>query len=145
MVGGTVGNFFSIPHSQMYAESERLAKAGYLAEDRERAGRRRKRYSLTKRGRKALNDWIETPTDELYELRDPGLLKLGFGTDPKTLAAAQLEAHKKKLAELEAARDEIQVQHQMEHGSCSRPASATSASTSRFWSKVAGSASGPSP
>ena len=109
MIGATVGNFFSIPHSQIYSEPERLAGAGYLDEERERGGRRRKRYSLTKKGRKALADWIETPTDELYELRDPGLLKLGFGTDPKTLAAAQLEAHKKKLAELEAARNEIQI------------------------------------
>jgi DNA-binding PadR family transcriptional regulator len=109
MIAATVGNFFSIPHSQIYSEPERLARAGYLDEDRERGGRRRKRYSLTQKGRKALSDWIAEPTDELYELRDPGLLKLGFGTDPKKLAAVQLEAHKKKLAELEAARNESRI------------------------------------
>jgi DNA-binding PadR family transcriptional regulator len=109
MIGATVGNFFSVPHSQIYSEPERLARAGYLEEERERGGRRRKRYTLTKKGRKALVDWIETPTDELYELRDPGLLKLGFGTDPKKLAAVQLEAHKKKLAELEAARSQVLI------------------------------------
>jgi PadR family transcriptional regulator AphA len=109
MIGATVGNFFSVPHSQIYSEPERLARAGYLNEERERGGRRRKRYSLTKTGRKALVDWIETPTDELYELRDPGLLKLGFGTDPKKLAAAQLAAHQKRLAEFEAARDELRI------------------------------------
>jgi len=109
MIGATVGNFFSVPHSQIYSEPERLARAGYLDEQRERGGRRRKRYSLTKAGSKALNDWIETPTGELYELRDPGLLKLGFGTDPKKLAAAQLEAHEAKLAELEAIRNQMKV------------------------------------
>ena len=30
IVAATIGNFFSIPHSQLYAEPERLAKAGYL-------------------------------------------------------------------------------------------------------------------
>jgi PadR family transcriptional regulator, regulatory protein AphA len=109
MIAATVGNFFSIPHSQIYSEPERLAQAGYLDEERERGGRRRKRYTLTQKGRKALVEWIETPTDELYELRDPGLLKLGFGTDPKKLAAIQLEAHKRKLEELEAARSQVLI------------------------------------
>jgi DNA-binding PadR family transcriptional regulator len=102
MVAATVGNFFGVPHSQLYSEPERLARAGYLNEQREQGGRRRKLYSLTATGRKALADWIKTPTDELYELRDPGLLKLGFGTDPKKLAAVQLEAHKRRLSELES-------------------------------------------
>jgi DNA-binding PadR family transcriptional regulator len=109
MIAATVGNFFSVPHSQIYSEPERLARAGYLDEQRERGGRRRKRYSLTKAGSKALNDWIEAPTDELYELRDPGLLKLGFGTDPKKLAAVQLEAHETKLAELESIRAQMKA------------------------------------
>ena len=38
IVAATIGNFFSIPHSQLYAEPERLAKAGYLTERRERTG-----------------------------------------------------------------------------------------------------------
>jgi PadR family transcriptional regulator AphA len=109
MVASTVGNFFRVPHSQIYSEPERLARAGYLSEEREKGGRRRKRYSLTKRGQKALAEWIDAPTDELYELRDPGLLKLGFGTDPRKLAAAQLEAHRRRLAELEAMAAEMKV------------------------------------
>jgi DNA-binding PadR family transcriptional regulator len=109
MIGATVGNFFSVPHSQIYSEPERLARAGYLDEERERSGRRRKRYSLTKTGRSALAEWIATPTDELYELRDPGLLKLGFGTDQRKLAEVQLEAHRRKLEELEVARTQILI------------------------------------
>jgi PadR family transcriptional regulator AphA len=109
MAASTVGNFFRVPHSQIYSEPERLARAGYLKEEREEAGRRRKRYSLTKRGREALERWVAAPTGELYELRDPGLLKLGFGTDPKKLAQAQLEAHKRRLAELQSMHAQMKV------------------------------------
>ncbi len=96
-VAATVGNFFSIPHSQIYAEPERLAGAGYLSVRREDGGRRRKHYSLTARGRKALAEWLESPTEEMYELRDPGLLKLAMGSDAQGLALAQLPAHEERL------------------------------------------------
>ena len=97
MAAATIGNFFSIPHSQVYAEPERLAGAGYLSVRREDSGRRRKHYSLTARGRKALAEWLESPTEEMYELRDPGLLKLAMGSDAKALARAQLPAHEERL------------------------------------------------
>lgn len=100
IVAATVGGFFSIPHSQLYAEPERLARAGYLRERREQTGRRRKHYALTDTGRRALAEWLRTPTAELYELRDPGLLKLAFGGDPQALASAQLTAHEARLEEL---------------------------------------------
>ena len=97
MAAATIGNFFSIPHSQLYAEPDRLADAGYLRVRREESGRRRKHYTLTPSGRKALAAWLEAPTEEMYELRDPGLLKLAFGSDPKKLARAQLPAHEERL------------------------------------------------
>ena len=97
MAAATIGNFFSIPHSQLYAEPERLAGAGLLSVRREEGGRRRKHYSLTARGRKALESWLESPTEEMYELRDPGLLKLAMGSDAKALAQAQLPAHEERL------------------------------------------------
>ena len=100
IVAATIGNFFSIPHSQLYAEPERLAKAGYLSERRESTGRRRKHYRLTAKGRDALRAWLASPTDELYELRDPGLLQLAFGADARALARTQLEAHEARLAGL---------------------------------------------
>jgi PadR family transcriptional regulator AphA len=97
MAAATIGNFFSIPHSQLYAEPERLAGAGLLSVRREEGGRRRKHYTLTARGRKALESWLESPTEEMYELRDPGLLKLAMGSDAKALARAQLPAHEERL------------------------------------------------
>ena len=100
----TLGNFWSLQHAQLYSEPERLAKAGYLKEKREQGGRRRRRYSMTTKGRGALEDWRRTPTDRLSELRDLALLKLFFGADPAGLAEVQLEAHRRKLAEYEALR-----------------------------------------
>ena len=99
--GRSVGNFWSIQHAQLYTESERLAKAGLLEEEREKSGRRRRIYRLTDAGRSALEAWLATPATELGELRSPGLLQLFFGADPTPLAAAQIESHRAKLAEYE--------------------------------------------
>lgn len=101
MAARSVGNFWSLQHTQFYLEPERLTRGGYLTRERERGGRRRKRYGITERGREALERWRAEPTGDLAELRDLGLLKLFFGADPGELAAARLEAHRAKLAEYE--------------------------------------------
>lgn len=87
---------------QLYAEPARLARAGYVTEDQEPEGRRRKLYKLTDRGRAAFEDWLTVSTPELYTLRDLALLKLFFGADSPDLAEVQLEPHKQRLAEYEA-------------------------------------------
>lgn len=102
MVALSVGHFWSLPHSQVYAEPERLTRAGYLSEQRESTGRRRRRYSLTDRGRAAFELWLGVFTAEPYALRDLGLLKLFFGGDVHGLAEAQVELHRAQLAEYEA-------------------------------------------
>ena len=98
-VGITVGHFWTFQHAQLYTETERLASAGLLNERREEEGRRRKHYSLTDKGRKALADWRSELHDEVPELRDLGMLKLFLGADPQRLGEAQLAAHEAKLAE----------------------------------------------
>jgi PadR family transcriptional regulator, regulatory protein AphA len=100
-----VGQFWSLPHTQLYAECARLAEAGLLSERREEKGRRRRIYRLTKSGEEALDLWRSESTSDLYELRDAGLLKLFFGADAKKLAPQQLEAHEEKLREYEAQLD----------------------------------------
>lgn len=105
----SVFNFWSIPHTQIYTECGRLGEAGLLTERRETTGRRRRFYKLAATGRKALEDWRAEPTEQLYETRDLGTLKLFFGSDPKPLAAAQLAAHKRKLKELEEASEVPEV------------------------------------
>ena len=94
-------NFWSVPHSQLYKECARLAKEGLLSEQQEQTGRRRRLYRLTQAGREALETWRRTPTDELYEAREPGILKLFFGGDQAILAASQLKVHQQHLIEFE--------------------------------------------
>lgn len=101
MAARSVGNFWSVPHSALYAEPERLARAGYLAQRRERGGRRRVSYSLTDAGRGALEAWRGDPAAEPPELRDPALLKVFFGADPAAVAESQVEAHRRKLVAYE--------------------------------------------
>jgi PadR family transcriptional regulator, regulatory protein AphA len=102
MVAVGIGNLWSLQHTQLYAEPERLTNAGYLTETREEGGRRRKSYSITPRGREALSAWLAAgPTAELPELRDVNLLKVFFGADPHPIAARQAEAHRAKLREYE--------------------------------------------
>jgi len=97
----SVLNFWSLPHSQIYAECSRLAESGHLSEKREREGRRRRVYRLTASGRRALESWRSDPRGELLELRDLGLLKLFFGADPGPLAEEQLATHAKRLESYE--------------------------------------------
>jgi PadR family transcriptional regulator AphA len=107
LVAGSVGYFWSLQHAQLYTEPERLATAGYVTEKREETGRRRKLYSITAKGRRALEDWRTETTAELAELREPALLKLFFGADPRALAAVQIPANEERLAEYQRIRDEM--------------------------------------
>ena len=97
----SVLHFWSLPHSQIYAECARLAGSGHLSEKREPEGRRRRVYRLTASGRRALDAWRSDPRGELLELRDLGLLKLFFGADPARLAEEQLSAHARRLESYE--------------------------------------------
>ncbi len=136
----SVGNFWSMPHAQFYTEPERLAEAGFLTEDREQSGRRRKRYRLTKEGRAALARWREEPTEELAQLRDPGLLKLFFGAPAGPLAAAQLAAHEAKLAEYESMREQDSGEGAPGPRATLDAGIAHEREWVRYWRKIAGSA-----
>lgn len=98
-VGRGVAQFWPFPHSQIYAESERLARLGLLAEEREHTGRRRRSYRITGQGRAALAEWLAEPTAEPPQFRSLGLLKLFFSqhAEPEhvaELARAQVELHR---------------------------------------------------
>jgi PadR family transcriptional regulator AphA len=106
-VATSVGYFWSFPHSQLYAEPARLAEAGLLDVEEEPSGRRRRVWSVTEAGLATLRAWLHDPAPERGEIRDPGLLKLFFGdlaepADVAAVARAQAEAHRRRLAELDA-------------------------------------------
>jgi len=100
-----VSNLWALPHTQLYSECGRLAEAGLLDEEREPEGRRRRIYRLAGPGREAIEAWRADVSPTGWELRDAGLLKLFFGSDPAALAASQLEAHRARLAEYEGLRE----------------------------------------
>jgi PadR family transcriptional regulator AphA len=102
----SVGYFWEFPHSQLYAEPARLAELGLLEEKQEQEGRRRRVYSITEPGRRALEEWLREPTSEEPQIRDIGLLKLFFQDalddgNVVALARAQEEAHRAKLSTYE--------------------------------------------
>jgi PadR family transcriptional regulator AphA len=96
-----IGGFWTLNHAQLYAEPERLVSGGFLSVEREESGRRRKLYSVTEAGKRALDEWLATPSDEFTELRDLGLLQLFFGADPAAVAEVQLRIHGEALASYE--------------------------------------------
>jgi DNA-binding PadR family transcriptional regulator len=103
----SVDNFWSTPHAQVYREVQRLAEGGHLTERREEAGRRRRFYAITDRGRAALEAWRHEAPDEAPELRDAGVLKLFFGADPQVVGEHQAAVHAAKLADYEALHDQL--------------------------------------
>ena len=109
-VAGTVGNFWSVPHSQLYAEPARLAAAGYVTEEQEPGGRRRRTYAITEAGREALRAWLADTALPAPEMRDPGLLKLFFGADPAAIAPAEAARHRARLEDYRAMRAAIEGQ-----------------------------------
>jgi DNA-binding PadR family transcriptional regulator len=103
----SIGHFWPFPHTQLYAEPERLTEAGLLDETREDGGRRRRHYTITEAGRDQLEAWLAEPVTSPTEIRDLGLLKLFFGElgsneEIVALAHEQAAAHRAKLEVYEA-------------------------------------------
>lgn len=103
----TLGYFWSFPHSQLYAEPDRLARAGLLSEDREQNGRRRRTYTITPAGREALDAWLGEPSHDSPEIRDMGLVKLFFSEltnedEYQALAREQAVVHRNLLTRYES-------------------------------------------
>jgi PadR family transcriptional regulator AphA len=97
----TVENFWPVPHTTFYVEPARLAEAGLLSVEQEDHGRRRKLYSITAKGRKALDAWVAEPTAAPPQLRDELVLKVFLGADAAPLTRERIAWHREKLTELE--------------------------------------------
>ena len=97
----SVGYFWTLHQAQLYSEPRRLAAAGYVTERRERSGRRRRTYAITRAGSAALERWVAEPTDDFTELRDPALLRLFMGAPSGPLARVQADVHRRRLEQYE--------------------------------------------
>jgi DNA-binding PadR family transcriptional regulator len=98
----SVVNFWPLSHTQLYVECDRLAEVGYLDEEREEQGRRRRLFRLTDTGRAALDAWRKEPVSDPTSFSDASLLKLFLGGDPQAIARQQLPPHRAALEEYEA-------------------------------------------
>jgi DNA-binding PadR family transcriptional regulator len=97
----SVVNFWPLSHTQLYVECDRLADVGYLDEQREEHGRRRRLFRLTDAGRAALRAWQAEPVIDATTISDASLLKLFLGGDPAAIARQQLPPHRAALEEYE--------------------------------------------
>jgi PadR family transcriptional regulator AphA len=71
--------FWTTSYGQIYPELRRLETAGLIrGEANPTGGRSRTVYSLTPAGEAALDAWLSSRDDLVFEMRDEGLLKLFF-------------------------------------------------------------------
>jgi PadR family transcriptional regulator, regulatory protein AphA len=129
--------FWWMSHTQIYSECAQLTAAGYLDEQREESGRRRRVYRLTQFGRQAMDDWRAKPPEEPEQTRDPALLKLFFGADPPAIAAAQIDAHRRQLQAFENIVAKIGEGHYGGRGAVIRYALAYERMALDFWTQLA--------
>jgi len=75
-----VGEFWSLNYGQIYSTLDRLEKDDLVTHDRQAQEKRpdRKIYSITKKGRKELDEWLAAPINRVRALRDDFFIKLVF-------------------------------------------------------------------
>lgn len=81
VLANSVGPLWEVPHSQIYDEAARLARAGLLTEQQEGSGRRRLSYTVTEEGRRELVRWLRMPSRDRVDFHDVGLLKLAYASE----------------------------------------------------------------
>jgi DNA-binding PadR family transcriptional regulator len=95
--------FWAAAESQYYAEPKRLAEAGYLDAERGPGQTRlRTHYTLTKRGRDAVAEWLAQPAGFVRIQNEPAVRLLGADLARREEdVAASLEAIRADIAEQE--------------------------------------------
>jgi PadR family transcriptional regulator AphA len=115
LVDKSTRHFWAASYGQIYPELRRLEEQG-LVEGRAEpsGGRARTVYKLTDAGERALQEWLTTVAEPVFELRNEGLLKLFFSdlapeTRVENIRAMHALYERKlgELRELEAKADEM--------------------------------------
>ena len=71
--------FWGASYGQIYPELRRLEERGLVEADEPAGARGRRAYRLTKRGERALREWLTSDDGFAFDYRDEGLLKFFFG------------------------------------------------------------------
>jgi DNA-binding PadR family transcriptional regulator len=94
--------FWGASYGQIYPELKRLEEAGLVRSKAEPRGSvRRRLFTLTRRGERAVREWLLEPS-ERFELRDEGLLKLFFGEILSSNELVELVRRRRNWYELSA-------------------------------------------
>jgi DNA-binding PadR family transcriptional regulator len=101
-------HFWAASDGQIYPQLKKLSEEDFIEGEREETegGRERVVYSLTDKGREALDDWLNSGARAHYELRDEGLLRLFFAEELsvdqlRAQVAAMRHRHQRALEHLE--------------------------------------------
>jgi DNA-binding PadR family transcriptional regulator len=99
--------FWAASYGQIYPELRRLEEQGLVRGRPEPSGgRARTVFELTDSGRTALEQWLSSEDEQVYELRDEGMLKLFFSDSLPERRIANIRAmrqrQERKLAQLRA-------------------------------------------
>jgi PadR family transcriptional regulator AphA len=79
LVDKSTRHFWAASYGQIYPELKKLEDAGLIeGVDAPTGGRHRRSYRLTPEGEQALQDWLVSDKDLVYEMRDEGLLRFFF-------------------------------------------------------------------
>jgi DNA-binding PadR family transcriptional regulator len=103
-------HFWATSDGQIYPQLKKLSDDGYIEGEREqRGGRERVVYSLTPKGREALDEWLNSGQKAHFELRDEGLLRLFFAEELsvdqlRAQVAMQQRRHRRAIEHLEELR-----------------------------------------
>ena len=92
--------FWATTFAQIYPELAQLEKDGYLTHrDDSHGARRRRAYTLTAKGERALMSWLRRARIPPMELRDEGLLRLAFADNLPRAEAIELVQRLRARAE----------------------------------------------
>ena len=93
--------FWATAFAQVYPELAKLEEAGHLTHREDpQGGRRRRAYSLTAKGERALLAWLRRPRVPPPELRDEGLLRLAFADNLPREEAIELVRRLRERSEV---------------------------------------------
>jgi DNA-binding PadR family transcriptional regulator len=107
LVDKSTRHFWAASYGQIYPELRRLQEQGLISGSDEPSGARaRTVYQLTAAGRKALEDWLVSDAELVYEIRDEGMLKLFFSDAAPEIRVRHIRAmralYQRKLDQLRA-------------------------------------------
>ncbi len=105
--GASVGQVWHAPRHAVYRALDRLTDLGHAEERRTETGNaapQRTVYGTTRRGRRALQDWLDTPVDHLRDVRSDLLLKLALADRLDRPSRALIDRQRSRFAPLLDAR-----------------------------------------